>query len=527
MKDPFEVKLNIEKIDRDEDMYPERDSYSIVDARYVARAMVTDNPDLCALQHPFSAKKLLSLATVDLPGYSFEETKKMSMYERKESVLRLQNVFYPLAHIFELSDAINDALESSYLSREIKVNSSNTALISRPSGLGGRPLSFAVFGLTGVGKTVAVHIIRKLQPTGIHHAINNIEYVQIPIIMVTALVGNMSELLIAIAQEIDTVFGNGPIWEQRTRKNNLGLSASVIKEAIRTYHIGLIIIDESQFMKFDDSRSSLENLVGISESTGCTLGLIGNKDLIQKLNKYSRLVGRTMYHRIEISTTEEVSRAFFEQAVRHLWKYQWTKEYTELTDEIMDELIKGAMYNICILKNLLMRIQVSAISKYPQDGITPKYIRQISEKRFSVIRTLILEDSEESERVVLKLLKQNVDDIKNDVKRLKVNASLKYLEERKMIEETWGSGRYEELEKIVKEYGVSGGSLKKIINKLMISDPNLPRRDIASIADDVKQYVEEHKKDLFQSARAAKKQVDVETEQRVRDAMKDSLKDLV
>ncbi len=527
MEPKKKIELAIEKIAPDEDMYPDRHIYTICEARYVKHGMVTDDPDLCALPKPFSAKKLLNLAKICLRGYNYDDVKNMTLAERKESVLSIQKVFSPLPHIINLADAVYQALVSSYLSREVKINASHTAIQSLNSGLGGRALSFVVFGITGTGKTVANNLIRRLYPDAIHHTLNDIEYVQIPIIKVTALVGNMSELMLAIARAIDDVFGNGPIWEQRAKKNNLGLSASVIKEAIRTYHIGLIIIDESQFLKFDASNASLENLVGIAEETGCALGLIGNKDLIPKLDNYPRLVSRTMFNRIEISPTEGINRQYFVQAVRHLWTYQWTKQYTEMTDEIMDELIRGSMYNICILKNLIMRIQSEAISRYPKEGITPQYIRSISEKRFSTIRTLILDGSEESERIILKMLKENTDQIQTDAKKLAAKATLKVLEERQKIEETWGSERYEQLEKIVRSNGVTSGSLKKIINKMMACDPSLPDRDIASIADDVKQYIEENKRDVNKVARKNKREVDVEGERLLQGVMKDSLKGLV
>ena len=120
--------------------------------------------------------------------------------------------------------------------------------------------------------------------------------------------------------------------------------------------MGLIVIDESQFLKFDASNSSLENLVGIAEDTGCALGFIGNTELISKMNRYPRLVGRTMLNRIEVGFKEQTNQMLFRQAVSLLWQYQWTKEFTPLTDEILDELVRDSMYNVAILKALLMRI---------------------------------------------------------------------------------------------------------------------------------------------------------------------------
>ena len=510
--------LPLQEFEPGEEMYPERHYYDMVDAKYVKHGSIIDNPDLNALPKMSDQGKLLDMSKVGLPGYDYEEVRKMPSYERKEAILNLQTVLHPLMHILEMGKAVSDALTSSYLSRAVKVNASRTALMSMRSGLGGRPLSFVVVGTTGVGKSVAIDQILNLYPKAIHHVLGDIEYTQIPILKVTALVGNMAELMCSIAIAIDDIIGNGPLWQQHVNKNNLGLAASAIKEAIKTYHVGLIIIDESQFIKFNGSHASVENLIGISEDTGCALGFIGNRDLLPKMNKYPRFVSRTMT-RIEISIADEESQKYFKGAIQHMWKYQWTKEYTKLTRPIMDELLKASMYNICILKSLLMKIQSEAIKEFPKDGITPEYIRTISEKYYSNIRMLVLDDSEEAEMVLHKKLAAVEDEIKDDAEKLKRKAYGKLLEEQQKRDELWGEGRYEQLEQLVKPYGINAGNLKKVTNKMLLTDPGLTKRDLAVVAADVKRYVEEHTKDVLATGRQQKREYDARVEEIVQNAV--------
>lgn len=527
--------LDIEEFAKDEDKYPDRHQHSIVEARYGRRSGITDNPDVCALPRPASVAKMLEVSTIPLAGYDYEEVRTQSVAERKESVLLLQRAFSPLAHIIEMGKAVDDALFSSYLSREVRVGAyagpqelvhtglpANT--LSVRNGLAGRALSFVVYGSSGCGKTVAMNLIRSLYPAAIHHVIGDTEYIQIPIIMVTALVGNMSELMVAIARAIDDVIGAGSIWERRMKKNNVGLSASTVKEAIRLFHVGLIVIDESQFLKFDASNVSLENLIGIAEDTGCALGFIGNRDLIGKMDRYPRFVGRTMANRIEVSCREETDREFFVRAAEHLWRYQWTKVYTELTDEILKELLRDSMYNIAILKAILMRVQAMAAAKYPEGGITAEYIHGISEKRFAVIRALVLDDSEESERKVLKLLQENTDEIASDAKKLAAQASLKVLAEVEKRERLWGQGRYAEIEGVLKVYGINAAVTKQVINKLLQKEPELPKRDTPYIIDEVRRYVEKHADvDMGKVSRKRKKQLDADGEALVREVMRETV----
>ena len=67
-------KLNIEKYTADMDLYPQRHLYSIVEARYIKRGGITDNPDVCALPKPATRRTgvlnlvQIPVSSVLLPG---------------------------------------------------------------------------------------------------------------------------------------------------------------------------------------------------------------------------------------------------------------------------------------------------------------------------------------------------------------------------------------------------------------------------------------------------------------------------
>ena len=520
----------------DEDMYPEKDVKSIVDARYIKHSGIVNNPDIAALPYPASLKKILDVSEIEIQGYDYDEIQSQARYKRIGGVLLMQQAYAPLGHIFDISQAVNNALLTSYMAREVRTSNwrGDAALVDRGvpantysihTGFG-RAQSFVVFGVSGCGKTVAVNMVRNMYPRGIHHVVGDYEYIQIPIIMVTALVGNMYELMVSIASAIDDIIGIGPIWRNKISKRNVGLAANVIKDAIRILHIGLIIIDESQFLKFDASNVSLENLIGIAEDTGCALGFIGNMDLIEKMNRYPRFVGRTMLNRIEISFKERGNQMLFHKAIEHFWKYQWTKEYTELTDEILQELIRDSMYNVALLKALLMRVQFQAISKYPKSGITAEYIHEISESKFATIRTLLLSDSTDAERNVLLLLQQNVNEIEDDAKILKAKALEKALQEKGKEEEPWDIQKHKEIITMLKYFEINESQAKRALTRLVKQDKNLPNMDSPFIVDAVRRLVSDSSSDaVFKDKRKRKrKELDEIGEAKIRELMSQELK---
>lgn len=529
-----DMNLSFDNLSPDEDMYPGRHLRSIVDARYIKRSGITDNPDICALPFPATMQKILDVSTVSLREYDYDEIQTQPVYMRKEGVLLLQQAYAPLGHIFDMSQAVNTALFSSYMAREVRSttwrgheelvsNGVPSQVYSIRSGYVGRAQSFVVSGVSGCGKTVGMNLIRNMYPQAIHHVVGDYEYIQIPIIMVTALVGNMSELMVSIASAIDDIIGIGPVWRKKAQVRNVGLAASVIKEAIRVLHIGLIVIDESQFLKFDGSNASLENLIGIAEDTGCALGFIGNKELIDKMNRYPRFVGRTMLNRIEVGFSEETNQMLFTQAIHHLWQYQWTKKRTELTEEIVKELVRDSMYNIAILKALLMRIQFEALTRYPKEGITPEYIHNISEKKFANIRTLVLNDTTDTEHELIALLQKNSDVISDDAKKLALKARKTLIQQQAKEQEIWDSGKLRDVKTMLKYFGINESQTKRALNRLLAKDENLPNMDCPFIVDAVRKLVETDSKDTKAKAVSKKKELDVQGELLVKEAMKQEI----
>lgn len=526
-----DMDLSFEQPLPDEDLYPDRHLRSVVDARYCRRPGAKDNPDVCALPLPATMQKILDVSTVPLREYDYKAIQTQPVYLRKEGVLLLQQAYAPLGHIFEMAWAVDAALLSSYMAREVRstVWLGNTGLApddvpsqvySVRSGYMGRAQSFVVAGVSGCGKTVGMNIIKNLYPQAIHHVIGDYEYTQIPIIMVTALVGNMSELMVSIGSAIDDIIGIGPVWQKKAQTRNVGMAASVIKEAIRLLHIGLIVIDESQFLRFDGSNASLENLIGIAEDTGCALGFIGNKELISKMNRYPRFVGRTMLNQIEVGFSGETDRTLFMQAIHHLWQYQWTKKRTELTEEIVQELVRDSMYNIAILKALLMRIQFEALTRYPKEGITPQYIHDISERKFANIRALVLDDTTDSEHELICLLQKNSNDIADDAKKLALKARTSLIQQKAKEQEVWDNRKLQDVETMLKYFGINASQMKRALRRLLAKDANLPNMDCPFIVDAVRKLLETDGRDTRARSVHKKKELDVQGELLVKEAMK-------
>lgn len=465
-------------------------SHIIVDARYIEKPGFEKYPDICALPNLCSNQELIQLTSKSPSYYRREDVAKMTPLHRKEGVLSLQNAVYPLEHIFDIAYAVNSVLITSYISREslifeVVLPDSDCHVVSLRAPLSSRAFCFLLTGVTGCGKTVAISQIKNLYPAGIRHYTDRYEYVQIPILMSTSFVGNMSELMTSFAERIDEILDTGTFHADRMRTRGLGHACAYLKQLIKRYHIGLLIIDEIQFMRFGSGHSSFENLISIAEETGVALGLVGNEEVNAKLARFPRIMSRIMLHRIEVSFHNETSISFFEAALQNMWEFQWTKEYTPLTQPIKAQLTAESMYNIALLKALLIRIQYEAIKKMPSGGITPEYIHALSEKHFSEIKSILYEKSTERERAILNILKTNENSILSDIAQSEKASRLQALQAARAP--LFSEKNQWKLERIITiltaYYEHTESAVKRALSLSLKEDPHLQEYDVHRIVD--------------------------------------------
>ncbi len=399
---------------------------TVVSAQYTLRKGHADSPDVCAIPRLLEPAELISLCQMPRPGYDRQEVEQMPAYARKEAILSVQEAYYILGHYLDLAGAVDRSLTTSYAGRELRVSpNEGGAVLSVRDGVHGRPASFVMIGQTGCGKTVAMNQIKRLYPAAIRHTLDGHEYVQVPILMTTSKVGNLKELIISLGDRLDEILDCGAVHAPQVRRVNLGIACNTLSRWVKKYHIGIVVIDEFEYMNLKEGNGSLENIVSISEETGCALGLIGNPDGKAKLLKHPRLVNRVMQSNIEVGCSGMAARTFFVAALEDLWSYQFGEKYVPLTEGIRAELLHQSLYNISLLKAAIMDIQYRAVKEFPKDGITPAWIREVCTQDFAAMRALLLEGTLEADVKALEAVRKTAEKIWLDAENEKKVAASK------------------------------------------------------------------------------------------------------
>ena len=434
--DKINFELQFRELKEHENLYDlaEISSRSIIPAEYIRRSGYEDNPDVCAIPKCPEAQDLWKMNTIPLPGYDSERARNMSKGEALEQIYDIRHVTCPLGLHLELSTVINRMLLESYKGRETRLSqmeaddgtpfSKGKQILSMRKKEGARPDGWLMTGATGCGKSVALSLCSAIYPEAILHTFEDYQYVQIPIIRVTALMGSLSDIYRSFGTRIDEILDCGSYHESLVRSASLTKAAGYVKSWIKRYHIGMMIIDEVQFIHFGSGKTSFENIVGITEETGMSFGLIGNPEVLSGISTLPRIQSRVVNGCINANAASKEDRRFFMIAARYLWKYQWCRRSFPMTDEVMKALLFESAYNIAILKALIAAVQVELVNK-PDSEYSEDLVHETAGEEFRVLRELVLDGSVENDRIFAEKLDQRYKDIKdsagNEIGAVKAN----------------------------------------------------------------------------------------------------------
>lgn len=395
-----------------------------VEARYWKQNGYPGNPDICALPRAADINELLKQNNIPISGYDPAKVKMVPLSERKRQLSSLKKIRYPIPFHSLIEYHLSTALISSYASRRngitaiarpTKVAEEETAtnIISYANDISANVLGFSVVGTSGVGKSTAFDLTCAKYPRVIRHTFPDGFYTQIPIIRLTAFANsNLTALFLSFAKQLDRLLDTGDDHLNAIpSKANLGKIVSIICGWIELYHIGVIAIDEIQFLDFSQgSAKSFENFLTITAQTGVAIVAIGTPEACRLWGSMLR-IQRRMASTIIRADSYCKDRKYMIEIIERIWKYQWLDEPATLTEEIENAMYEESCGSIDLLTTLWMMMQFEALSSPEQPVMDENFVHGIAEKHIKEMRGLLKESLVENEQRFLELRENMLMDI--------------------------------------------------------------------------------------------------------------------
>lgn len=426
------IELDYKKLDEGECLYDDIDleANDIVDAQYRSVAGYEGNPDVCAL--PCAR----DIDTIKQGNYyippeliSFRRRKQLpqSKADWMSLIAAQRRIRLPFTYHEELEVTICALLKEVYAARKIAIETHHVQIDYEEQSMSLKyqsmtpqiipsPPGFCLLATSGHGKSAALELVSKQIPKAIRHD----GYIQIPILYLTAFGNrNVTELLRSAARKIDQILDTGSAYQKQMQKikNSAGVAELLIKW-IQTFHIGMIIIDEIQYLEFGKSSDSgsgpntFANIIHVTEETGIALGVVGNIDAMTHWGSVLRDMRRLEMHKIYVDDLNK-NKEMTESYVTTFWKYQVFTESVPLTVAIRDTLVAECHGSIDLLVLLIMAVEYEALFSDSKVTINAEFIKKIAKKRFSKMQGLIDQDNSTADKEYCNARADIEEEIKN------------------------------------------------------------------------------------------------------------------
>ena len=210
--------------------------------------------------------------------------------------------------------------------------------------------SFTIIGKSGIGKSAAIgraiHLIAENQVIETECPYGKI----IPCLSVQCpFDASVKGLLLEILRRIDEFLHSDYYrYAVKARATTDMLIGSVSQAALN--HIGLLVVDEIQNVaNAKHGKSLIGSLTQLINSSGISVGMVGTPSSIPFFEQAMQLARRSLGLQYEVMGFQEE----FIEVCRVLFRYQYVREKTKLTDSVLEWLYEHCGGNLSVLVSLI------------------------------------------------------------------------------------------------------------------------------------------------------------------------------
>lgn len=465
-------------------------------ARYIEQEEIDYRNNLLieALPPTYTSEQLYEFLENPISFSDVERFKNIRY--RTHALMRLKNIFHIWEKHLVLANKIDVIIRRGYTSHEShepvdirtafkkadklvdKIKLGQNEIELKLNRVKPQMPGFTIFGVSGGGKTVAIENILSFYPQVISHEKykgNIIFFKQLVWVKIdSSYNGSIKGMCEKFFIEVDNAMGTKYALKFNKEKNVDHAIAEMAKVAFH-HKLGCLIIDEIQHVV--NSKSGAESvmnfLVTLQNEMKLPIVLIGTykalNHVLMKTYRQARRasgIGELEWGRM---TNDYQYRDFLE----HIWKYQWLKEPSTLTDEMAEFFYFNTMGNIDRTVKLFQLCQLNAIS-LEIETITVELVEAVTEElplTNKIIKAIRNNDYEELAKYD-DVYSQNMSDlIENKIELLEAEEILREI---KLSEENSVKRKERdmtlELMTFAQVMGVTESKSKEYVDSILIAD---------------------------------------------------------
>ncbi|MBP2002381.1 hypothetical protein J2Z69_003454 [Paenibacillus shirakamiensis] len=328
--------------------------------------------------------------------------RELPVHLRMHCVQRVSRDFFqPLSKHLELEQSLSRLIRDGYVGRnpltpnyafrtrkdtyDLMVKGLTDAYpLNTPTSSG-----FAMVGISGIGKSSTLLRILKMYPQVIVHY----EYQgnKLPLYQIVWLKldcphdGSIRSLCLNFLLAVDSLVGT-KYYNHNSSKYTDEL-LPIMAQAAAVHCLGVLVIDEIQNLqeaKDDRAPQMLNFFVQLVNTIGLPVVVVGTYKALPVLNGEFRNARRGSGQGDSLWEHMKKDEEWI-WLLRGLWKYQWTDEKIELTDEFVDVMYEESQGITDIAIKLFMLAQWRALDQ-KRKTISTELIRSVAKDRLTLVR---------------------------------------------------------------------------------------------------------------------------------------------
>lgn len=360
--------------------------------------MINSNEIIKQLPEMLSGQELTNKMNM-LPEYDKNIQEHGSIAERLIKLSDLYNIYIPSQMSIEIYNKLYLGILRSLQKKGEKLtvrqyNSTHKTIqnirnkIENQSynGIMGGADSFTIIGTSGIGKSSTIS--RALNLIEANHVIEiNDPYTKIlPCLTVqcpfdSSVKGLLIEILRKVDEQLGTTYFKCVATGNRTTTDMLIGSVS----QICLNHIGLLVVDEIQnVVNSKNGKSLVGSLTQIINNSGISICMVGTPESERFFEQAMQLARRSVGLKYE----ELVYDNDFKNICNILFSYQYTKKYTEISDQIIELLYQYSSGNISVIISLIHDAQEISLTN-GREILDMMSLEEAYKKRLSMLYNYI------------------------------------------------------------------------------------------------------------------------------------------
>jgi hypothetical protein len=327
---------------------------------------------------------------------------------RKHCVLRLGRMFHPMARQVQLAERIGMLIRQGYVGRNLATNDfiahlqdgaeridQGCLVASTSMNALSTATSLALAGCSGAGKSQTVERTLSLYPQVILHTVPFTVTQIVWMKLDCPTQGSPKQLCINFFAEVDRLAGTNYLQTYGHQSHSVEWMLLRMAQVARLHALGLLVVDELQNLRRTaiGPEALMNFLVLLINTIGIPVAVVGTLGAVPILRRNFRQgrratgVGSAVWDRMPRG-------AEWDAFITQLWKFQWTRVETPITDEIREALYDESQGIVDVVVKLFMLVQlrliaISEVRPSFQEVITEKLIREVARQHLVIVRPML------------------------------------------------------------------------------------------------------------------------------------------